>query len=527
MRRKMKKGPKVILSILAAVVVGFGLYYAANSTNLLDSLAPKGGSEVIVGNAVDPNYQPRPVANPSREPLTVCVVTWGGYAGGEYFNGSFDASEESRYYRNYGILVEFRVMDDFLASREAWKNGQCDLLWATVDAFTTEAANLQNAGFNPVFLFQADWSRGGDAIVVRSGISSMSDLRGRRVAVAYGTPSHTFALRMLESAGMTVRDIQLVDSGSAIEAANMFKAGQVEAAAVWSPDDDACLKAVPGSKILVNTKEATHIIADGFFAKAEFVNSNQDELRALVEGWLIGAAEINESDEAREQAARILANGLNIPLDEASNAIGRVRLTTYGDNRVFFGLDPVSGAMTGEKLFRESGQLYRQNGYTELVPSVPSWRTVTDLSILRDIDLSGPMHQAEGSQRFTAPTEEAVVAQEFTAKELSVTFPTNSAVLDDNAKQIIDIAFVPTAQSFAGARVRIEGNTDSTGSREVNMRLSRERAEAVAAYLANQYGFDRNRFVIVGNGPDEPVCYEDTPACYARNRRTDFELIAQ
>jgi len=39
---------------------------------------------------------------------------------------------------------------------------------------------------------------------------------------------------------------------------------------------------------------------------------------------------------------------------------------------------------------------------------------------------------------------------------------------------------------------------------------------------------DANRFVIVGNGPDKPVAgceSNNTDACKAKNRRTDFQLI--
>jgi len=35
----------------------------------------------------------------------------------------------------------------------------------------------------------------------------------------------------------------------------------------------------------------------------------------------------------------------------------------------------------------------------------------------------------------------------------------------------------------------------------------------------------KNRFVIVGNGPDKPVASNNTEAGKAKNRRTDFELI--
>jgi len=64
------------------------------------------------------------------------------------------------------------------------------------------------------------------------------------------------------------------------------------------------------------------------------------------------------------------------------------------------------------------------------------------------------------------------------------------------------------------------------GSRDANVRLSRARAEAVAQYLMTK-GFDRNKFDVVGNGPDKPVASNDSDGGRAKNRRTDFEVIAR
>jgi len=98
--------------------------------------------------------------------------------------------------------------------------------------------------------------------------------------------------------------------------------------------------------------------------------------------------------------------------------------------------------------------------------------------------------------------------------------------LDENSKYIIDLQFLDIAKSFGNARIRIQGNTDNTGSKATNLTLSQKRAQAVANYLADEHGFDPNRFVVVGNGPNKPVADNGTAEGRAKNRRTDFELIA-
>jgi NitT/TauT family transport system substrate-binding protein len=93
-------------------------------------------------------------------------------------------------------------------------------------------------------------------------------LKGKVVAVTPSTPSMTFLLWMLEAANLKLSDLkQIKEVPSAIDAATAFKSGQVDAAVVWSPDDEIIVREVAGSKILQSTKQASNIIADVYMAK--------------------------------------------------------------------------------------------------------------------------------------------------------------------------------------------------------------------------------------------------------------------
>lgn len=533
--------PKLKFAVIFVVVAVFAcgyLYFhhqgkSQSLENVINTIAPKGRQ---VGSILDdkkekeesaqiPTQSAQIPTHGSDAPVVirVGVVTWGGYVGGQYFNEGFKAYTKSRFYKEYGIKVEFVIIDDFEASRNAWKAGELDLLWVTADAFPTETQALIDGGYDPRIVFQADWSRGGDAIVVSHGINSVRDLKGKSVAVAPGTPSHSFLLLMLQADELEYTDVNVKPVKSAVDAAALFKNGAVDAAVVWSPDDEDCLRTVTGSKILKNSKEAPFIIADCFFAKNSFIESHQKELTGLVEGWLKGAAEINSSPEAKERAIEILAEGLSIDLNLARKSIDNVRLTTYWDNVNFFNLKGDYKGVKGDDLYTKMGRLYCA---INMAPSqLPPWRSVTNLSILRAIHLKGQEHMAEGEIKFTKPGKVAETAQAFASKALSVSFATNSAELDENAKVLIQIQFGDVAKFFATARVRVEGNTDSTGNEEKNKELSYARAKTVADFLVTKYGFDKNRFVIVGNGSNKPIVGNDTPVGRAKNRRTDFELL--
>jgi NitT/TauT family transport system substrate-binding protein len=514
---KLKPQGKIAIVVLIAIIAAGALYFTGNLD--FSTLIPS--EDNVVTND---GTKKKAVRKSNSDALTinVGVVTWGGYAGGQYFNNGFDANEDSRFFKDYGFYVNFEVLDDFDASRNAWKSGDVDLLWATTGSFSTEANGL--AEYEPQIVMQADWSRGGDAVVVRRGIDKVNDLIGKTIAVAPMTPSHTFFLNLLDAANLNQSQLEVVEVANAIDAAAMFKNGQVDAAVVWSPDDISCVESVRGSKVLQSTKQASNIIADVFIAKKSFVDSHRTELSQLVEGWMIGSAEINSSASAKNKAVSILATGLNIAEHEAEGAIDNVRLTTYGDNVNFFGLNRDFDGVTGEKIYGQMAKKYASIGYLN---GTTYWRSVANPSIIRNINLNGPEHNAEGVATFTAPTQEVITAAAVSTKQVSVSFPTGSSTLDENAKYIIDEQFLDIAQNFANARIRIAGNTDNTGNYNFNVTLSKRRAQAVADYLAIEHGFDRNRFVVVGYGPDNPVASNNTSQGRAKNRRTDFELISK
>lgn len=76
------------------------------------------------------------------------------------------------------------------------------------------------------------------------------------------------------------------------------------------------------------------------------------------------------------------------------------------------------------------------------------------------------------------------------------------------------------------ASVRIEGHTDGQGEAAANLKLSQQRAEAVAAALA-EAGVPRGRIQAVGRGEADPVADDATVAGRARNRRVEIVVSAK
>jgi NitT/TauT family transport system substrate-binding protein len=279
--------------------------------------------------------------------------------------------------------------------------------------------------------------------------------------------------------------------------------------------------------VLESTRSASNIIADVFIAKRSFVEANKEKMQQLYEGWMRGAAEINASDANKRKAARILSENFpGFSEDDTYAAINNVRLCTHGDNRNFFGLNSDYQGVTGNSLYTAMANEYRDLGFIN--ESVPNWRLIAYPDLVQNASLSGPEHQAEGAKEFTElPESEGREREAVASKQVSISFRTGEYQLDENAKYIIDKEFVEIAKAFSNARIRIEGNTDNTGSRATNVALSKRRAESVKNYLVNVHKMAPSRFIVVGNGPDKPVASNDTEDGRARNRRTDFEIVRE
>jgi outer membrane protein OmpA-like peptidoglycan-associated protein len=103
-----------------------------------------------------------------------------------------------------------------------------------------------------------------------------------------------------------------------------------------------------------------------------------------------------------------------------------------------------------------------------------------------------------------------------------VHFDINSARIRGEAHPLLN-EYVKALNSatLADAVLVIAGHTDSTGPREYNLRLSRERAQSVRDYLISR-GIAPARLIARGYGPDHPVASNATVAGRDLNRRSEF-----
>lgn len=80
---------------------------------------------------------------------------------------------------------------------------------------------------------------------------------------------------------------------------------------------------------------------------------------------------------------------------------------------------------------------------------------------------------------------------------------------------------VRALEAFPNATIAVEGHTDATGTEELNLRLSRERAEGVMAYLLSAGAAREGKVSAFGYGFAKPIAENKTSQGRAENRRID------
>jgi outer membrane protein OmpA-like peptidoglycan-associated protein len=85
------------------------------------------------------------------------------------------------------------------------------------------------------------------------------------------------------------------------------------------------------------------------------------------------------------------------------------------------------------------------------------------------------------------------------------------------------VAFV---KKYPGAKIRLDGYTDSIGTDAYNMKLSERRATAVKNYLIKEAGVSSSKITAVGHGEADPVADNKTEEGRAKNRRVEISILS-
>lgn len=103
-------------------------------------------------------------------------------------------------------------------------------------------------------------------------------------------------------------------------------------------------------------------------------------------------------------------------------------------------------------------------------------------------------------------------------------FDTDKATLQPKSRESMDV-IASYLKKYPNKKFYVVGHTDSVGTYDHNLQLSRQRAAAVVQVLHKDYGIPLNRLTAVGVGPVSPMADNENEEGRRQNRRV--ELVSQ
>ena len=208
----------------------------------------------------------------AAEPLKIGYSDWPGWV-------AWEVAIEKGWFKEAGVDVTFEWFD-YVASMDAFAAGKLDAVAMTNgDTLVTGASGAQG-----VMIIVNDYSYGNDMIVARPGISSVKELKGKKVGVEVGFVSHLMLLNALEAAGLTESDVELVNVPTN-ETPQVLASGDVDAIVAWQPSSGQALAQVPGSTAISTSRNAPGLIYDVLAVSPASLASRRADWEKVAKVW--------------------------------------------------------------------------------------------------------------------------------------------------------------------------------------------------------------------------------------------------
>ena len=474
---------------------------------------------------------------------------WAGWAPIVFANDGFKAGKEWTAPGGEKFKVDLVLIDEPVTMRDAYAAGSVHIGWATLDmvplflqGFVDAEGNPTDSRIMPRIYQQVDFSNGGDGIVVRENIKTAADLRGKKMVLAQNSPSHYFALNMLVSGGVQPPEVDMTFTPSAFEAATAFNARKEFSACVsWAPDIYNLAK-IKGNRMLVTTQTANRLIADVWFARADFARDHGPIIEGLVRGIFDAMEQLKEQPN-KQKVSKLMAAGYTIPEADALAMLGDAHSTNWAENFQFF--INQNNPTNFEVIWQRAYMLYRRIGSITHRP-VP-FDQVMDYSVIQKLGQEEKYAKSKVEyESRVAPKDVQTVRAESGGEILTNTvvihfFPNSSDPMatvertvngkkveeryDPNVENVLK-EIAQLAGQFGTARIIIEGHTDASMKGQVPVEavkdLSLKRANAIKEALISKYSeLDPNRFSADGMGWDKPI----DPLNQTKNRRVEVKVL--
>ncbi len=280
--------PHSLLAIVGALVVTGAATAQEPFTNLVGPVA--------VG----------PVKWKAGDALEVPYILWGGDVATFHANGGLNTKPGSTY-QKLGLNLKLRAGDDFVTQVKRYVAGDTPFLRGEMRMLGLASEVI---GSDPrtkaVVFMQMTWSAG-DHMVSRSQLKTLSDLKGKKIALQKGGPHIGMLDDVLNTAKFTWKDVTIVwtddITGDKGPAALFRKDPSIDACMAISPDmigltggldqtGSGAEGTVKGARVLVSTANMSRSIADVYACRKDFYDANREVVDKFMAGYLKACEEV-------------------------------------------------------------------------------------------------------------------------------------------------------------------------------------------------------------------------------------------
>jgi NitT/TauT family transport system substrate-binding protein len=204
--------------------------------------------------------------------LTIGYSDWPGWV-------AWQVAIDKGWLKDAGLDVTFQWFD-YSASMDALTAGKIDAdLMTNGDTLVTGAG-----GGKAIMIMLTDYSSGNDMIVVKPGIKSIKELKGKKIGIEVGLVEHLLLLDGMKKAGMSEKDVTLVNAKTN-ETPQVLSSGQVDGIGAWQPISGQAMKGLPGSHPVYTSAQAPGLIYDVLGVRPASLASHKADWMKLIAIW--------------------------------------------------------------------------------------------------------------------------------------------------------------------------------------------------------------------------------------------------
>lgn len=176
-------------------------------------------------------------------------LAWSIYVGFMPWAYMDESGIMDKWAEKYDIEVDLVKVNDYIEAINLYTAGEFDGATMTnMDMLTIPSAS----GVDTTALITGDFSNGNDAVVLK-GRDNMEDIKGMDVYLLELSVSHYTLARALEMAGLSERDINVVNTSDA-DIATAFTTDAVQAATLWNPQLQTAMQQPDAIKVFDSTQ---------------------------------------------------------------------------------------------------------------------------------------------------------------------------------------------------------------------------------------------------------------------------------